>query len=95
MNAMIYIRGNKADYDGWRDEHGATGWVLRDVLPYFPPSRTQPSLTGPLHGNDGPARRGPPVHARTVQAWVDSAVAWASSRATTSTRGQTGAGLYQ
>lgn len=25
MNAMIYIRGNHADYDGWRDEHGCTG----------------------------------------------------------------------
>ena len=35
MNAMIYIRGNRADFDGWRDAHGATGWGYDDVLPYF------------------------------------------------------------
>jgi choline dehydrogenase-like flavoprotein len=32
MNAMIYIRGNGADYDTWRDEHGATVWGYDDVL---------------------------------------------------------------
>ena len=26
MNAMIYIRGHRADYDAWRDQYGATGW---------------------------------------------------------------------
>src|SRR5690606_12903849 len=35
MNAMIYIRGHRADYDGWRDEFGAEGWGFDDVLPYF------------------------------------------------------------
>ena len=29
MNAMIYIRGNKADYDGWRDDFGCAGWGYR------------------------------------------------------------------
>ena len=28
MNAMIYIRGNRADYDGWRDRYGAAGWAM-------------------------------------------------------------------
>src|SRR6202021_1698701 len=31
INAMIYIRGNRADYDGW----GADGWSYDEVLPYF------------------------------------------------------------
>ena len=35
MNAMIYIRGNRADYDAWRDQYGADGWGFEDVLPYF------------------------------------------------------------
>jgi choline dehydrogenase len=34
MNAMIYIRGNPADYDEWA-AGGATGWGWLDVLPYF------------------------------------------------------------
>src|SRR5256885_4409562 len=34
VNAMIYIRGNPADYDGWRDA-GCTGWGHDDLVPYF------------------------------------------------------------
>ena len=34
INAMIYMRGQAADYDGWRDL-GLEGWGWRDVLPYF------------------------------------------------------------
>ena len=35
MNAMLYVRGHRADYDGWRDESGCEGWGWDDVLPYF------------------------------------------------------------
>jgi choline dehydrogenase len=34
INAMIYMRGQAADYDGWR-QIGLNGWAWSDVLPYF------------------------------------------------------------
>ena len=34
LNAMIYIRGNRLDYDEWAAD-GADGWGYEDVLPYF------------------------------------------------------------
>jgi choline dehydrogenase len=34
MNAMLFVRGNSADYDGWAKD-GATGWSYDEVLPYF------------------------------------------------------------
>ena len=37
INAMIYMRGQAADYDGWR-QLGLAGWGWDDVLPYLPAS---------------------------------------------------------
>ena len=34
INGMIYMRGQAADYDGWR-QLGLAGWGWDDVLPYF------------------------------------------------------------
>jgi choline dehydrogenase len=77
MNAMIYIRGNRADYDGWRDDHGATGWGYDDVLPYFRRAEQNTRLTGPLHGNDGPLHVEDRRYTHELStAWVDSAVSW-------------------
>jgi choline dehydrogenase len=97
MNAMIYIRGNRADYDTWRDAHGAAGWGYDDVLPYFVRSEGNTRLGGPFHGQDGPLhvedRRY--THPLTT-AWVDSAVS-AGFKPTDDFNGaeQEGAGLYQ
>ncbi|NRQ49554.1 GMC family oxidoreductase [Aeromicrobium stalagmiti] len=54
MNAMIYIRGNHADYDEWRDAYGATGWGFDDVLPYFKKAEGNTRLGDPFHGTKGP-----------------------------------------
>ncbi|MGB9122248.1 MAG: GMC family oxidoreductase N-terminal domain-containing protein, partial [Candidatus Angelobacter sp.] len=53
INAMIYIRGNHADYDQWRDQ-GNPGWGYADVLPYFKKSEKQERGASEYHGASGP-----------------------------------------
>jgi choline dehydrogenase-like flavoprotein len=53
INAMIYIRGTPADYDGWA-RLGATGWSFADVLPYFKRAENNERGADALHGGDGP-----------------------------------------
>jgi choline dehydrogenase-like flavoprotein len=53
INAMIYIRGTKADYDGWV-KAGATGWGWDDVLPYFKKAQDQARGPSALHAVGGP-----------------------------------------
>jgi choline dehydrogenase len=52
-NAMVYIRGNRADYDGWA-ELGHTGWGWQDVLPYFIRAEDNERGASELHGAGGP-----------------------------------------
>ncbi len=56
INAMIYIRGNRLDYDTWRDVHGCTGWGYADLLPYFRRAEDQARGPSPYHGTGGPLR---------------------------------------
>ncbi len=53
INAMIYIRGNRADYDYWRDL-GNAGWGFAEVLPYFKKSENQERGASEYHGVGGP-----------------------------------------
>ncbi|MEZ0313659.1 MAG: GMC family oxidoreductase [Myxococcota bacterium] len=53
MNAMVYIRGSKSDFDGWR-ELGNEGWGYDDVLPYFLASEDNHELHDRYHGRGGP-----------------------------------------
>lgn len=53
INAMIYIRGHKADYDEWA-RLGNKGWSYNDVLPYFKKSENRFAGADAFHGGDGP-----------------------------------------
>ncbi len=52
INAMIYIRGHRADYDGWAAA-GNPGWSYEEVLPYFKRSEQNLRLGEPYHGRGG------------------------------------------
>ncbi|HEX4733314.1 MAG TPA: GMC family oxidoreductase N-terminal domain-containing protein [Thermoleophilaceae bacterium] len=52
-NAMVYIRGNAADYDAWRDA-GCDGWGYEDLLPYFKRSEDNERGESYYHGVGGP-----------------------------------------
>jgi choline dehydrogenase len=53
MNAMIHIRGNRADYDGWA-ALGNSGWTFEDVLPYFKRIEHYYGGVNALHSVGGP-----------------------------------------
>ncbi len=53
INAMIYIRGHRCDYDNWRDL-GNPGWSYKDVLPWFKRSEKQENGASEYHGDSGP-----------------------------------------
>jgi choline dehydrogenase-like flavoprotein len=53
INAQIYVRGNRRDYDGWA-EAGAPGWSYADVLPYFRRAEGNERFADAYHGTDGP-----------------------------------------
>ena len=53
MNAMIYIRGHRSDYDRWRDL-GNDGWDFAGVLPYFKKAEHQERGANEYHGTGGP-----------------------------------------
>ncbi|KUZ94114.1 glucose-methanol-choline oxidoreductase [Burkholderia ubonensis] len=72
INAMVYIRGHRSDYDHWA-ALGNAGWSYDDVLPYFRLSEHNERFDDAWHGRDGPLwvsdlRTGNPFHARYLEA---------------------------
>jgi choline dehydrogenase len=53
INGLVYIRGQREDFDGWRDA-GLAGWGFDDVLPYFRRSEDQARGADDFHGSGGP-----------------------------------------
>ena len=53
INGLIYIRGQKEDYDLWR-QMGNAGWSFDDVLPYFRKAEDQERGADDFHGAGGP-----------------------------------------
>ena len=52
LNAMIYIRGHKADYDHWAGL-GNQGWSYKNVLPYFKTSQHHEAGADEYHAQKG------------------------------------------
>jgi choline dehydrogenase-like flavoprotein len=93
MNSMLYVRGNRADYDGW----GIAGWGYDDVLPAFRRSEDNERGEDAFHGVGGPLRVS---DARSVHPlitdWVNAAVeAGHSPNPDFNGAVQEGVGIYQ
>ena len=53
INAMLYVRGHKWDYDHWA-ELGNEGWSYNEVLPYFIKAEHNEEHDNEYHGKNGP-----------------------------------------
>jgi choline dehydrogenase len=96
MNAMIYIRGNAADYDAWRDA-GNAGWDYASVLPYFRRAFNQQRGASDLHGSGGPLNVADLRYVHPVTRAFLAAAAETGLAANDDFNGarQEGSGLYQ
>src|SRR3954468_6522918 len=78
-NAMVYIRGNAADYDAWRDA-GCDGWSYDDLLPYFKRSEDNERGASHYHGAGGPlavseGRNPNPMMDAVIEAGIETGLA--------------------
>ena len=96
INLMVYIRGHRADFDGW-SERGNVGWDYDSVLPYFIKAEHNSRLGAPFHGTDGPLHVEDRLFTHELShAWVDAAAEWGLTRNDDFNGArQIGAGAYQ
>ena len=93
INGLVYIRGQREDYDGW----GIPGWGFDDLLPYFKKAENQSRGPSEWHGVGGPLEVGDlPDRHELCDAFIDSAAALGIPR-TDDFNGasQEGTGYYQ
>ncbi|MES2114433.1 MAG: GMC family oxidoreductase N-terminal domain-containing protein, partial [Pseudomonadota bacterium] len=75
INAMLYVRGHRWDYDHW-GALGNAGWSYNDVLPYFKQAENHELGDGydGWHGRGGPLNVCYPRHASPLnQMFIDAA----------------------
>lgn len=96
INAMLYIRGQQQDYDGWADL-GCEGWDWDSVLPYFKRSENNEHGADDLHGGGGPLQVSDQKEPRPItQAFIEAAEQLQHRRREDFNRGDNeGVGLYQ
>ena len=96
LNAMVYIRGHRQDYDQWA-ALGNAGWSYDDVLPYFLRSENNARLGAPFHGQNGPLHVSELVSDNPVQAIYLEAARQAGFNLNDDFNGaeQEGLGIYQ
>jgi choline dehydrogenase len=73
INAMVYMRGQKVDYDYWAAQ-GNAGWSWDEVLPYFKRAERHFGGANDHHGCDGElCVEEPRVRWEILDAWRDAA----------------------
>lgn len=96
INAMLYVRGHRSDYDGWADL-GCDGWSWDEVLPYFRRAENNERGADEVHGDAGPLQVSEQKDPRPIsEAFVEAAGQLQHRRSTDFNRGDNeGVGLYQ
>ncbi len=96
INAMLYVRGNRLDYDTWRDA-GCSGWGYDDLLPYFIRAEDNARGASEFHGAGGPLRVEDQSHPHQISREMLAATIEAGIPANDDVNGATqdGAGLFQ
>jgi len=76
INGMIYLRGQREDYDDWARLLGSTGlWSYADVLPYFKRMESNEFGASQYHGDSGPLRASHvPTPHPVAEAFVEAGV---------------------
>ena len=75
INGMLYLRGQAADYDHWR-QLGNVGWAWDDVLPYFIKSEDYYAGADEMHGSGGEWRvEEQRLHWEVLDAFRDACIA--------------------
>ncbi len=96
LNAMLYVRGQHADYDGWR-QLGCEGWGWDDVKPYFLRAQHQERGASDFHAIGGPLNVSDVTETHPVSDAVIEACVSAGIPRNTDINGgeQEGVGYYQ
>ena len=96
INAMIYIRGHRNDYDTWA-QSGCPGWSYEEVLPAFRSLENNETFNGAYHGQGGTLFVSNPRHRHPLsQAFVTAATETGiPANADFNGENQAGAGFYQ